>query len=392
MFRGLKKWFKKRKAKKARRNNTHAEYENVPNSYEHKHDSSSTQSREKNSKNYTQTNSTARTGDRPENVRPATRAAAAPVTLSAAAVVSPPTSNSVYSTDTDSPSSPHDFNGALYPGARSMTSFDDSKLDNAMNQIHHHHVIDGELAPPSILDMDHPSSSGPRLQRAVSDPTSEAETAQARARARQLAADEEFAARLQREEYAAHAQGIFQAIAQIQPQRTPSSSASSSSSSSTSSSRRHSRRSRRSSSHRSTSSRRYGSPSGAPSTALDMHHVPAPRIVRISSSGRGSVIRLSDLAQLVHAAPRRRSARQVSSNDIQALPTYKYKARAKPVGTESDDSKGDKHDCMVCLCEFESGETLRILPCLHRYHRSCIDRWLLQHGTCPVCKHHIANR
>lgn len=32
--------------------------------------------------------------------------------------------------------------------------------------------------------------------------------------------------------------------------------------------------------------------------------------------------------------------------------------------------------CNVCLCDYADGETLRTLPCLHSYHRDCIDHWL----------------
>jgi hypothetical protein len=41
---------------------------------------------------------------------------------------------------------------------------------------------------------------------------------------------------------------------------------------------------------------------------------------------------------------------------------------------------------VVCLNEYEAGETLRVLPCTHRFHVECIDRWLLtQSCTCPLC-------
>jgi len=43
--------------------------------------------------------------------------------------------------------------------------------------------------------------------------------------------------------------------------------------------------------------------------------------------------------------------------------------------------------CGVCLVDFVNGDELRLLPCGHRFHRECIDHWLLQSSTvCPVCK------
>jgi len=43
-------------------------------------------------------------------------------------------------------------------------------------------------------------------------------------------------------------------------------------------------------------------------------------------------------------------------------------------------------DCNICRERFRDGDQLRILPCLHKYHAACIDRWLIQNRTCPTCK------
>lgn len=43
--------------------------------------------------------------------------------------------------------------------------------------------------------------------------------------------------------------------------------------------------------------------------------------------------------------------------------------------------------CAVCLAEYHGEDTLRILPyCGHSFHATCIDIWLHQHSTCPVCR------
>eukprot|EP01018_Ginkgo_biloba_P019668 Gb_03844 [translate_table: standard] len=45
------------------------------------------------------------------------------------------------------------------------------------------------------------------------------------------------------------------------------------------------------------------------------------------------------------------------------------------------------YSCTVCLGEYEEKDMLRVLPaCGHTFHINCIDVWLHQHSTCPVCR------
>jgi hypothetical protein len=45
------------------------------------------------------------------------------------------------------------------------------------------------------------------------------------------------------------------------------------------------------------------------------------------------------------------------------------------------------HDeCSICLGHFEINDRLRTLPCHHIYHKACIDRWIQQSSSCPMCK------
>ncbi|KAJ9495881.1 hypothetical protein H2202_008675 [Exophiala xenobiotica] len=71
--------------------------------------------------------------------------------------------------------------------------------------------------------------------------------------------------------------------------------------------------------------------------------------------------------------------------------------RDSPVGTRDDTNErgarpqfaqeNNQAECPVCMQDFVDKDNVRVLPCEHRFHQTCIDRWLLDvSGTCPVCR------
>jgi len=54
-----------------------------------------------------------------------------------------------------------------------------------------------------------------------------------------------------------------------------------------------------------------------------------------------------------------------------------------PTGTFDGCKKN--RECVICMIEFVVGDEIRYLPCMHIYHRECIDDWLMRSFTCPSC-------
>ncbi|KAK1610307.1 hypothetical protein QYE76_033980 [Lolium multiflorum] len=91
----------------------------------------------------------------------------------------------------------------------------------------------------------------------------------------------------------------------------------------------------------------------------------------------------------------------MSMDDIAALPTFAYRARAAPTPSPQGNWGGKRRsgsmgraaaasvECVVCLQELEDGDVVRVLPaCRHFFHVNCIDGWLCAHSSCPVCRAH----
>ncbi|CAF0729639.1 unnamed protein product [Rotaria sordida] len=42
--------------------------------------------------------------------------------------------------------------------------------------------------------------------------------------------------------------------------------------------------------------------------------------------------------------------------------------------------------CDICLNEYKANDKVRTIPCLHRFHTRCIDKWLKKSTKCPMCR------
>lgn len=84
-------------------------------------------------------------------------------------------------------------------------------------------------------------------------------------------------------------------------------------------------------------------------------------------------------AKVAAAAHHRQAAAEPG---IAAGSTDAGDGKLPPLAPEGDDAP----TCTVCLCEYEEDDLMRRLPCHHEFHKACIDKWMTQHTTCPICR------
>ncbi|XP_060921971.1 RING finger protein 150-like [Limanda limanda] len=65
------------------------------------------------------------------------------------------------------------------------------------------------------------------------------------------------------------------------------------------------------------------------------------------------------------------------------------KLQVRTIRKGDQETEPDFDNCAVCIEGYRPGDVVRVLPCRHLFHKSCVDPWLLDHRTCPMCKMNI---
>ena len=53
-------------------------------------------------------------------------------------------------------------------------------------------------------------------------------------------------------------------------------------------------------------------------------------------------------------------------------------------------ANGDENMCTICRTDIQENTIIRkINGCGHMFHHNCLDNWLKNHHTCPVCRHSL---
>ena len=102
-----------------------------------------------------------------------------------------------------------------------------------------------------------------------------------------------------------------------------------------------------------------------------MHSSPdAPRNYRTSP--------VNDISPISHRPIfRRKRKNTINREKLNSLPIVEYGLHKNKEFCE---------ECVICMEEFKEDDKVKFLTCFHSYHPECIDKWLLSHMFCPICK------
>jgi hypothetical protein len=66
----------------------------------------------------------------------------------------------------------------------------------------------------------------------------------------------------------------------------------------------------------------------------------------------------------------------MQEEQIHSIPEFKF--------TQTGEHT-EKKNCVICMEDFESQENVKLLACGHLFHSDCVNKWLLEKSTCPMC-------
>ncbi|XP_020216032.1 E3 ubiquitin-protein ligase RHA2A [Cajanus cajan] len=81
-----------------------------------------------------------------------------------------------------------------------------------------------------------------------------------------------------------------------------------------------------------------------------------------------------------------------NNNDVPLpymLPQNKKQQSSESAAESSNFVENNSEDCWCCVClsRLKAKDEIRVLPCSHKFHKICVNRWLKgHHKTCPLCR------
>lgn len=128
----------------------------------------------------------------------------------------------------------------------------------------------------------------------------------------------------------------------------------------------------------------YGEPLRSPGMAahaVHPHRTPSSLSVQHHSASQTAAATSATMAAAATAASPETDS-EATRDDLEVcdlvdlLPSYVF-----------DSSKHSVSQCMICCDDLSDGQLVRVLPCVHAFHGSCIDPYLRRYKfECPACK------
>ncbi|KAL7545650.1 hypothetical protein ACHAWF_008998 [Thalassiosira exigua] len=87
-------------------------------------------------------------------------------------------------------------------------------------------------------------------------------------------------------------------------------------------------------------------------------------------------------------SPPNRQGTGLHPDIIETIPRKIYNSREH---ANSGGEAGGEESCPICLGEYSDGDELRVLPCDHFMHKTCLDSWLANNASCPSCRYSLSD-
>ncbi|XP_054626095.1 RING finger protein 148-like [Dunckerocampus dactyliophorus] len=78
----------------------------------------------------------------------------------------------------------------------------------------------------------------------------------------------------------------------------------------------------------------------------------------------------------------RRSERKLKCEAKKAI----GRLQVRTLKRDDKETTCDSYMCAVCIESYKASEVVTVLTCDHIFHKACIEPWLLEKRTCPMCK------
>lgn len=87
-------------------------------------------------------------------------------------------------------------------------------------------------------------------------------------------------------------------------------------------------------------------------------------------------------SRLYNMSLHRRAEKRLKSEAKKAI----KRLQVRTLSGDDVETASDSHMCAVCIESYKAGEVVTVLTCDHIFHKACIEPWLLERRTCPMCK------